>query len=60
VRAFEKQLKDRHRDVDVKIYEGKGHAFMNPGNKQAYDEGAATDAWGRIDAFFARTLAPPA
>jgi carboxymethylenebutenolidase len=56
VRAFEKQLKTTDKDVDIKIYDSAGHAFMNPNNKGGYDEGAAKDAWGRIDAFFARTL----
>ncbi len=56
VRAFEKQLKTTDKDVDIKIYDSAGHAFMNPNNKGGYDEGSAKDAWGRIDAFFARTL----
>jgi carboxymethylenebutenolidase len=56
VRAFERALKTTNRDVDIKIYDPDGHAFMNPGNTKGYDEAAATDAWGRIDAFFARTL----
>ena len=41
---------------DIKIYEGAGHAFMNPNNKEGYDAAAAQDAWGRIDRFFDRTL----
>jgi len=56
VRAFEAQMKERRKEADVKIYDGKAHAFMNPGNKDGYDAAAATDAWSRIDAFFARTL----
>jgi carboxymethylenebutenolidase len=56
VRAFEGQMKERHKEADVKIYEGKAHAFMNPGNKDGYDATAAADAWSRIDAFFAKTL----
>jgi carboxymethylenebutenolidase len=56
VQAFESQLKDRHKEADIKIYDGKAHAFMNPNNKEGYDAASATDAWSRIDAFFARTL----
>lgn len=41
---------------DIKIYEGAGHAFMNPNNEQGYDAAAAQDAWKRIDSFFERTL----
>ncbi len=56
VRTFTAQLKTTNPDVDVKIYEPDGHAFMNPGNAKGFDEGAAKDAWARIDAFFGRTL----
>jgi len=56
VRAFEAQLKQRHKEADIKIYDGRAHAFMNPNNRDGYDPAAATDAWVRIDAFFARTL----
>jgi carboxymethylenebutenolidase len=56
VRAFADKLKAEHKDVDIKIYDGAKHAFMNPYNKAAYDEAAAKDAWTRIDAFLARTL----
>jgi carboxymethylenebutenolidase len=56
VRAFSDQLKAAHKDADVKIYDGAKHAFMNPNNKDGYDDAAANDAWSRIDAFFARTL----
>jgi carboxymethylenebutenolidase len=41
---------------DIKIYEGAGHAFMNPDNKQGYNAAAAQDAQARIDRFFTRTL----
>ena len=56
VRTFDSQLKAAKKDADIKVFDGKGHAFMNPNNKQGYDATAATDAWSRIDAFFARTL----
>lgn len=44
---------------DIKIYDGAGHAFMNPNNKQGYDAAAAQDAWNRIDRFLERTLQTP-
>ena len=56
VRTFETQLKAAHKDADIKVFDGKAHAFMNPGNKDGFDAAAATEAWSRIDAFFARTL----
>ncbi len=56
VRAFADQLKAAHIDADVKIYDGAKHAFMNPSNKDGYNEAAASDAWSRIDAFLSRTL----
>jgi carboxymethylenebutenolidase len=56
VNTFTAAMKDAKKDIDVKIYEGKGHAFMNPGNAPGYDAAASDDAWKRIDAFFARTI----
>jgi carboxymethylenebutenolidase len=49
------------KDVDIKIYEPAGHAFMNPNNKghggkEGYDEAAAKDAWSRIETFLAKKL----
>jgi carboxymethylenebutenolidase len=59
VLEFEKAMKGAGKEVEIKIHEGKGHAFMNPNNKKGYDEPAARDAWARIDGFFARTLKNP-
>lgn len=56
VHAFEDRLKTEHKDADIKVYPGAKHAFMNPNNKDAYDQAAAQDAWQRIDAFFGRAL----
>ena len=56
VRAFDQKLKAAHKEADIKVFDGKGHGFMNPNNKEGYDAAAASDAWARIDAFFARTL----
>jgi carboxymethylenebutenolidase len=56
VRTFDSQLKAAKKDADIKIFDGNGHGFMNPNNKEGYDAAAASEAWSRIDAFFARTL----
>ena len=56
VKAFGANLTKYGKLGDIKIYEGAGHAFMNPNNKEGYDAAAAQDAWGRIDRFFSRTL----
>lgn len=56
VHEFESALKKDGKSADMKIYEGAGHAFMNPNNKGGYVKTAAEDAWHRIDAFLAKTL----
>ncbi|HSP16016.1 MAG TPA: dienelactone hydrolase family protein [Thermoanaerobaculia bacterium] len=57
VRAFEDLLhKKLGKQADFKVYEGAGHAFMNPNNKGGYVAAAAADAWQRIDRFFANHL----
>jgi carboxymethylenebutenolidase len=56
VQAFGDALKKDHKDADIKVYDGAKHAFMNPNSKDGYNEAAAKDAWGRIDAWFAQKL----
>jgi carboxymethylenebutenolidase len=56
VGAFEDAMKAAHKSIDVKIYEGAGHAFENRNNKLGYREGAANDAWARTLDFLNRTL----
>ena len=56
VRAFERAMKAAGKTIDVKIYDGAGHAFENPNNKQGYRPDAATDAWARMLGFFSNTL----
>jgi carboxymethylenebutenolidase len=58
VNAFGANLVRYGKLGDIKIYDGAGHAFMNPNNEQGYDPAASQDAWGRIDRFFARLLKP--
>lgn len=57
VRAFEAAMKKAGKTIDVKIYEGAGHAFANLNNPwKGYREEAAKDAWARTVAFFAAHL----
>jgi carboxymethylenebutenolidase len=56
VRAFEKAMKAAGKNIDVKVYDGAGHAFENPNNKQGYRKDAAENAWERTLAFFATCL----
>ena len=56
VQAFEGSMKAAGKSVDVKEYDGAGHAFENPNNKAGYREAAAADAWTRTMAFLNRTL----
>ena len=57
VKAFEAAMKKAGKSVDVKIYEGAGHAFANVNNPWGgYREEAAKDAWARTTAFLAKYL----
>jgi carboxymethylenebutenolidase len=57
VKAFEAAMKKAGKSVDVKIYEGAGHAFANVNNPWGgYRAAAAKDAWARSLAFFAAHL----
>jgi carboxymethylenebutenolidase len=62
VHKFEEAMKDAEKKVEgVHIYKA-GHGFMRPTNgpdqkNPVYREEAANDAWKRIEAFFAKTLA---
>lgn len=58
VKKFGAALTQYGKLADIKIYDGAGHAFMNPNNQQGYDAAAAQDAWRRIDGFFERLLRP--
>jgi len=56
VHAFEKAMKAANKSIDVKVYDGAGHAFENPNNKAGYRPDAAADAWSRMVDFFGKTL----
>ncbi len=56
VHAFEAAMKADGRNPDIKIYEGAGHAFQNPNNKDGYRKDATEDAGKRITSFFHKEL----
>ncbi len=55
VKEFESALKKLGKPVEIKIYDGAGHAFANPSGGNHRPE-AAKDAWQRTTAFLARAL----
>lgn len=56
VNAFKKTMTGLDKQVDVKIYDGAGHAFENSTNATAYRPEAAADAWARNLAFLNKSL----
>ena len=56
INAFEKTMRADGKSVDVKIYDGAGHAFENPNNTTGYRPEAAADAWKRTLAFLHNAL----
>ncbi len=56
VQAFQKSMETLDRKVDIKIYDGAGHGFENPNNKDGYRPQAADDAWNRTVAFLNKSL----
>jgi carboxymethylenebutenolidase len=56
VSAFDAAMKSAGKSADIKIYDGAGHAFENPNNKDGYRPAATADAWTRMTAFLKKTL----
>ena len=54
--AFEAALKKYHKDYQIFIYDGAGHAFNNDSAPDRYNEKAAKLAWSRTIAFFKEKL----
>ncbi|HEX8141377.1 MAG TPA: dienelactone hydrolase family protein [Pyrinomonadaceae bacterium] len=52
VREFAEALKKAGKQADIKIYEGAKHGFFNDTRPEAYNAGAAADAWQRTLRFF--------
>ncbi|MCE9498988.1 MAG: dienelactone hydrolase family protein [Leptospira sp.] len=56
VRSFEKLLISEKKNVQIKIYSGVGHAFMNPANKKGFNKRISDEAWVVIDSFLDKNL----
>jgi carboxymethylenebutenolidase len=56
VHEFEKTMQTMRRRIDLKIYDGAGHAFENPTNVNGYRPEAAADAWSRTVNFLSKTM----
>ena len=56
VHSFESAMKSAGKPVDLKVYEGAGHAFENESIEESYRPAAASDAWNRTLAFLGKTL----
>jgi carboxymethylenebutenolidase len=57
VRALEAATRTSPHSVEVRVYEGAGHAFMNDTRPAAYRPDSARDAFDRMVTFFRRELA---
>ncbi|HEX7669942.1 MAG TPA: dienelactone hydrolase family protein, partial [Polyangiaceae bacterium] len=57
VRALEANLRGLEHRTEVRVYDGAGHAFMNDTRPAMYRPESASDAFGRMIAFFRRELA---
>ena len=55
-RGVEAAIKKAGKQVEIKIYPGRDHAFFNDENKAAYDQADAEDAWKRTTEFFKKHL----
>lgn len=58
VRAFERCMNSAGKRVDIKIYDGAGHAFENLSNQRGYRPKAAAVAWFEILKFFEQENGP--
>jgi carboxymethylenebutenolidase len=56
VRKFEKLLNEQGVQNAIHIYDGVGHAFMNPNNRGGFNKESADDAWRKIYRFFDEQL----
>jgi carboxymethylenebutenolidase len=57
--AFQEQARRLGKNVTMEVFDGVGHAFMNPNNTAGYQEAAATRAWKSILDFLAVSLLKP-
>ena len=52
IRELETRIREAGRDVEVHVYPGAQHAFMNDARPEVYDAKAAEDTWRRTLDFF--------
>lgn len=57
VKALEQQLRDLGTDAEFFVYDGTDHGFFNDTRPDAYNPGAASQAWDRVLTLFARLRA---
>ncbi|HEX9409235.1 MAG TPA: dienelactone hydrolase family protein, partial [Methylomirabilota bacterium] len=55
-RGVEAAIKKAGKQVEIKIYPGRDHAFFNDENTAAYHKADADDAWRRTTDFFKQHL----
>jgi carboxymethylenebutenolidase len=56
VQDFENSMDSAHKSIEIKVYPNAGPGFENSGNKLAYREYAAEDAWQRTVRFLDQHL----
>lgn len=56
VQNFQKALDDAKKENKIIIYRNVGHAFMNPNNKEGYNQEITERAWREIYAFLEKYL----
>jgi carboxymethylenebutenolidase len=54
--GLKESLKKLNKEGEVIVYPDVGHAFFNDTRPDAYDSGAAEDAWKRVNQFLAEKL----
>jgi len=55
-RGVEAAIKKAGKQVEIRIYPGRDHAFFNDTNQAAYDKADADDAWKRTVDHFKKHL----
>lgn len=54
--ALKAKLEKAGGSLELHVYEGRGHAFLNPNNEEGYHEGDAADVWAKTWAFLTAQL----
>lgn len=56
VREFEHACREAGKEIEIRLYDHAGHAFMNPNNVKGFSAESSRDAWTRISSFFRSRL----